>query len=352
MRSTPSLSISNSKSYKKVFLKIAIFSAIFFVVNYWIGLKLENVADKKDIYATVKWEEFYETSHNTIDLVFLGSSYSYRSFDPEVFDNELNTNSFNMGSPLQKPVESYYVLKETVKYQKPSLVVFDMNWGVFNKDKYFNTKLWNYDSMKFSANKLGYLLNVFDQEQYFNALFKSMRYHDDMDKLIKSLLGINVSIKSEKDVQTYLKNYKGKGFIVNNDLVDVNSIEKKFENAKKNPKTYKWDKRQLKYLDKIVKLCEKENIELVLVTAPLAPTYLEKYNAHWYDYDEIHEAANEIAENYGLKYFDYNLINKVENIVTDTDFADTNHLNYDGAQKISFHLVQLIKNEIKVSYKE
>jgi len=126
-------------------------------------------------------------------------------------------------------------------------------------------------------------------------------------------------------------------------LVDVNSIEKKFENAKKNPKTYKWDKRQLKYLDKIVKLCEKENIELVLVTAPLAPTYLEEYNAHWYDYDEIHEAANEIAENYGLKYFDYNVINKAENIVTDTDFADTNHLNYDGAQKISFYLVQLIK---------
>ena len=146
MKNTPNLSISSSKNYGKILLKILAFVAIFLVINFWVGLKLEKVADKKNLYATVKWQEFYETSPNSLDLVFVGSSYAYRSFDAEVFDNKLNVNSFNMGSPLQKPVESYYVLKETLKLQKPSFVIYDVNWGVFNEDKYFNTKLWNFDN--------------------------------------------------------------------------------------------------------------------------------------------------------------------------------------------------------------
>ena len=294
-------------------------------------------------YATVKWQEFYETSPNSLDLVFVGSSYAYRSFDAEVFDNKLNVNSFNMGSPLQKPVESYYVLKETLKLQKPSFVIYDVNWGVFNEDKYFNTKLWNFDNMNFSINKINYLLNVFDTDQYFNAVFKSMRYHDEFDELI---LGKKPK-QSSNNIETYLKQYKGKGFVINNGIVSLDNIEKPFKNSKENPKVYNWNKKQLKYFRKSVELCKKENIKLVLVTAPLAPSYLENYNEYWYDYDTIHKSACALAQQYALKYFDYNMINKSENIVTDKDFSDTNHLNYDGAQKISLDFANRLKEELR-----
>lgn len=349
MKKTPNLSTSNSNNHKKAFLKIIIFIAIFLIINFQIGLKLEEVADKKDIYATVKWKEFYEMPQNSIDLVFIGSSYAYRSFDPDIFDKELNVNSFNMGSPLQKPVESYYILKETLKHQKPSLVVYDMNWGVFNEDKYFNTKLWNFDNMKFSPNKIRYLINVFDDDQYIPAVSKSARYHDDMNKLIKSLFNNSVPVSNQEHINSYLQKYKGKGFIINNDIVTLESINDKFKNSKKNPRSYKWDERQLKYFYKIIELCKKEDIKIVLVTAPVAPSYLKNYSTYWYDYDEIHETAKNIAEELKLEYFDYNTINKDESIVTDIDFSDTNHLNYAGAQKISLDLANRLKTK-KVNF--
>ena len=86
---------------------------------------------------------------------------------------------------------------------------------------------------------------------------------------------------------------------------------------------------------------------MVLVTAPLAPSYLENYNEYWYDYDTIHKSASALAQQYELKYFDYNMINKSENIVTDKDFSDTNHLNYDGAQKISLDFANRLKEELR-----
>lgn len=340
MKKAHSLSTLNSNNWKKIIIKIIVFLTIFFSINYFIGVELEKVTEKSDIYAQIKWEEFYNLPPNTLDLVFLGSSYSYRSFDPEVFDNILGINSFNMGSPLQKPVESYYVLKETLKYQKLSMVIMDINWGVFNKDKYFNTKLWNFDNMKFSINKIGFLLNVFDIDQYFYAAFKTMRYHENTDKLVKNILGIEVS--NNINIQSYLEKYKGKGFIIDESVVDVDTIENIFKGYSKNPKKYHWDEKQLKYLDKIVKLCKKENIELVFVTAPLSPAYLNLYDTYWYDYEYIKEEAYKISEKYGVKYLDYNSINKEEKLVTNKDFSDSNHLNYNGAQKISKHLANYL----------
>lgn len=340
MKKAHNLSTPNSSRWGKVILKAVIFLAIFFSVNHIVGDQLDRVAGTTDVYAQVKWEEFYGLPSNTLDLVFLGSSYSYRSYDPEVFDNTLGVNSFNMGSPLQKPVESYYVLKETLKHQKPSLVVMDVNWGVFNEDKYFNTKLWNFDNMEFSFNKIGFLLNVFDIDQYFYAMFKTMRYHQNTDELVKDILGMEVG--NNIDMESYLKNYKGKGFIIDKGIVDVGSIEDMFKGYSKSPGKYQWNKKQLRYLDKIVKLCKEENIELVFATAPLSPAYFELYDAHWYDYEYIKEDAIEVAEKYGVAYLDYNSINMEESLVTNEDFSDSNHLNYNGAQKISQHLADFL----------
>lgn len=340
MKKAHNSSTPSSNRWGKVLLKAIVFLSIFLSVNHIIGEQLDKVAGTTDAYAQAKWEEFYELHSDTLDLVFIGSSYSYRSYDPEVFDNTLGVNSFNMGSPLQKPVESYYVLKETLKYQKPSLVVMDINWGVFNRDKYFNTKLWNFDNMRFSSNKIGFLLNVFDVDQYFYAMFKTMRYHQDTDELLKKMLGMEV--ENSIDMESYLENYKGKGFIIDNGKVDVGSIEDIFRGYSKNPKEYQWNEKQLKYLDKIVKLCREENIELVFVTAPLSPAYFELYTAYWYDYEHIKATANDLAEKYKVAYLDYNSINVEESLVTNDDFSDSNHLNYNGAQKISRHLADFL----------
>lgn len=345
MKKLRNLSISNFKNFSRKSFRLLVFFGLFLIFNYFIGLELKKVDSVDNLYAKVKWQEFYETDKNSLDLVFLGSSYSYRSFDASIFDEKLNLESFNMGSPLQKPIESYYVLKETLKYQNPSYLVYDINWAVFNKDKYFNTKVWNFDNMKSSFNKIGYLLNVFDIDQYLNATFKSVRYHDNFEKLFRIMIGQQENINNQ-NVEEYVKKYKGKGFVINNEILSINEIDKIFENRIKNPRVYDWDEEQLIYFNKIVGLCEKENIRLILETAPVNPVYLENYNEYWYDYSSIHNFVVSLANDKNLTYFDYNMINAAEKILVNSDFADTNHLNYSGAEKISVDFADRLKLEL------
>lgn len=346
MKKQLNLSTSNSKRYFLNILKLILFIAIFFITNSLLGSKLEKLNIKTSYYSEIKWNEFYSMDPNSMDLLFLGASHCYRAFDPEIFDNELDTISYNMGSPLQKPVESYYLLKETLKHHKPSVIVYDVHYGVFNQDKYLSSKLWNFDGIKPSLNKFFFLLDVFDQDQYFYAAIKSVRYHDNFKKMFKS--SVNIDEKNKENVEKYLKNYKGKGFIIDNNIISLSAIEKSFDNSRnKIAREYPWNERQLKYFHKILKLCQEENIEVILVTAPMSPSYIEGVNAHWYIYDKINEKVNSIAKTYNLNYFDYNIINNKDLIVQNSDFSDTTHLNYEGAQKISYDFA----NRLKLNWK-
>jgi hypothetical protein len=329
MKKLLNLYTSNFNRVRYAF-KLLIFLVIFCLVNHIIGIQLKGL-EENNLFATTKWNEFYKLKNNTLDSVFLGSSHSYRAFDPVIFDKYLNTNSFNMGSPLQKPVESYYVLKEALKYHNLSYVVFDVYWGIFNSEKYFSTKVWNYDCMKFSLNKIEYLLNVFDRSQYLSATMNTLRYHDSLNKLVKSYI-----VKNNKTSKSlYLSNYKGKGFIIDNTTIDPDKLDEYVDTLKENPLKFNWDNYQLKYLYKIINLCQSNNVKLIFVTAPMNPIYLDAINNYCYKYDVINKKVAEIAKKNDILYIDYNIVNKKVKIVDDSYFSDTNHLNYKGAEKIT-----------------
>lgn len=324
-------------------MSVLLFIIIFILINHFIGSKL-NSFENKDIYSDTKWNEFYKLDSNSLDIIMAGSSHCYRSYDPYIFNKELNVSSFNMGSPLQKPVESYYIIKEVLRYHQPKVLIFDTYWGIFNDEKYFNTKTFNYDMLKPSLNKVNYFLNVFNPDQYAAAMSYTLRYHERLYLYLRYLL---TGQKNTVDKAVYLKNYKGKGFVINNEIVDADALLKKYE--KHNPKqgkSYKWDNKQMDYFIKIIDLCKRNNIKLILVTAPLNPIHIEHVDTYLYDYDIIHNTISQIAIENQLTYIDYNILNKKENIVSNNDFSDTNHLNYTGAIKISNHLTNLIKDEV------
>ena len=60
-----------------------------------------------------------------IDILFIGSSHSSRSFDPRVFAR-LGMSTINLGSNSQTPLNSYFLLEKYYKKLNPKLVVFEM----------------------------------------------------------------------------------------------------------------------------------------------------------------------------------------------------------------------------------
>ena len=95
---------------------------------------------------------FYACRKNSLDVVFLGSSHSYCTFDPEIFDAQLGTSSFQMGMPLQHMDTTYYTFLEVLNYQHPKCVVLEVYWDMLDDD--------------FELTQAGYLFQVMKNEQY------------------------------------------------------------------------------------------------------------------------------------------------------------------------------------------
>lgn len=191
--------------------------------------------------------------------------------------------------------------------------------------------------------KIDYLLHVFEPKQYLSALSYSVRYHDRISQYFKIKMNSQKKVENQKELEKYKEVYKGKGFVIENGVMNIENLKKRMESYKGVKTDFSWDEEQLKYFYKIIDLCKETNTPLVLVTAPVAPTYLELINTYYYPYESIHDFVETVSKNNNIPYIDYNELNKTENLVYDIDFQDSDHLNYSGAEKISKHFSKILK---------
>jgi hypothetical protein len=82
-------------------------------------------------YTLTRLQEVKKTSN--VDVLFLGSSHTYRSFDNRIFKKNSIT-SFNLGSNAQSALQTNLLLKRYLKQLKPSLVVYEVYPGNLSND--------------------------------------------------------------------------------------------------------------------------------------------------------------------------------------------------------------------------
>ena len=82
----------------------------------------------------------------------------------------------------------------------------------------------------------------------------------------------------------------------------------------------------------IIKVCKKEGVELTFFITPMPEcTTVGKGN-----YDEYHTFIQKIADEAGVDFYDFNLINnQIFSTKENTWFKDVHHLNADGAEEFS-----------------
>lgn len=296
-----------------------VFGFIFYILNCLVRPKY--VVDLIEGSLT---HSYYNSSFDH-DVIFLGDCEMYANFSPMVIYEETGIKSFVRANSQQLVWQSYYLLKETFKYETPDFIVFNVNSLRYNrKDK--TNESYNrlmIDQMKWSKDKVD-LINVSmdDNESFLSYVFPILRYHSRIDKLTKE--DIRYLLKKES------KSFNG--FIVNKEIVPLENLPEVRPLI-----NYEFSTENLEYLDKIVKLCKENNVKLILVKGPgLYPYWYEEYNNFFIDY----------AKNNKLDY--YNLIDLVETIGIDysTDTYDGGlHLNLNGATKLSKYFGDLlIKN--------
>lgn len=323
----------------KILLVIIIVIPIF---NHY-GKIYKDAADKNIINAFTKqrFDDFYALKENSLDMVFVGSSHSYCTFDPDIIDTGLNLSSFQMGTPLQHPDTTFYELKEIYKTQHPKYVVMELYWDVL--DDKFDLKQANsfFEVLKSEDIKKEYIKNVFPLSDKIKYALLPIRYQQDyfayegneMEKELEEKYGVT---KKQTEKQVGEEYYRSKGYVYSNQLMVSTKYDttNQFRNFDGN--NFEINKTQKKYIDNIIKLCSDEGSKLIFVTAPIANVSMD----HIKNYDKVHNTLAALAAENGIPYIDYNTENEKRHLLTNENFRDDAHMNHSGVEIIDWDFIK------------
>lgn len=269
--------------------------------------------------------EYYKEEKNH-DVIFIGDCELYENISPAVLWEEYGIHSYIRGSAQQLIWQSYYLLEDTLRFEKPQVVVFNVLSMQYNEPQSEAYNRMTIDGMRFSRAKLKCIqASMTQEEEGISYLFPILRYHSRITELKDE----DFSYLFHRDKVTHNGYYM---------RVDVKAAQDVPEGRKLG--NYQFGEKAYTYLDKMADLCEKEGVELVLVKAPSLYPY-------WYDeWDAQMEAY---AKERGLKY--YNFLEKSEEVGLDftKDTYDGGlHLNLSGAEKLSSYFGEILTEECQV----
>ena len=273
--------------------------------------------------------EYYAENGNPHDVLFIGDCEVYESFTPPTLWEEYGITSYIRGSAQQLAWQSYYLLEETLKYETPKVVVFNvlsLKYGEPQDEAYNRMTL---DGMKLSVTKLQSITaSMTEEESFASYLFPLLRFHSRWKELtwedVQYLFGHDSVSHNGYLMQTGVKG--GKSEIAASPLSD-----------------YTLPKRSMEYLDQMRTLCAEKGITLILIKAPT-----DDWKYHWYD--EWDQQIVAYAQQNGLSY--YNFIPLAEEIGIDweTDTYDAGvHLNVYGAEKLTSYFGKILSEQFSLS---
>ena len=101
------------------------FKSIIFLIILVLSFQYyeEKIFKKFDAFVDYA---YYKIPKNSIDLLFIGSSHSYCTFNSRLFDHYLKCNSLNLGTNSQTFPATYSAILEILKKQTPKVIVIEV----------------------------------------------------------------------------------------------------------------------------------------------------------------------------------------------------------------------------------
>lgn len=257
------------------------------------------------------------------DVIFIGDCEVYANFSPMEMYRQQGITAYVRGTSQQLIWQSYYVLKETLEYETPKAVVYNVNAMRYSEPVKEEFNRLTIDQMRWSDEKVGIInASMTEEESFLSYVFPILRYHSRFDKLTAE--DFEYLFKVEDNTFN--------GYQMNKDVNPVGALP-----AVRRLGNYRFGDICYEYLDKMRQLCEENGVELILIKAP-------SLQPHWYD--EYNDQMVAYAEEHGLKF--YNFVEKAEEIGIDyqTDTYDAGlHLNLAGATKMSAYFAEILAED-------
>ncbi len=261
---------------------------------------------------------FYAEPENSIEVLFIGSSTMFCTADPLVLYEEYGITSYDFGSSAQPFELSLLYMQEALKTQKPKVIMLEVlsigNELDTNKADNLNYGLTD---LPFSKEKAAGIYDMFRQDKGagLSYLIPMVQYKDRWQELTREDF---TDKESGYDPRNYTKGAYTPDLVAASPL-DFSSYyeEEPFAIPEQN----------LEIFDRMVKLCEENDIALVLFKSP---------NVGW-NIGQT-KAVQALCEEYDLPFIDFFSLMEELGIDPAADFRDNSHLNRYGSRKASVYL--------------
>lgn len=286
--------------------------------------------------------EVIDGKNKSYDVIFVGASRVYRSFVPTVFEKESGYEQvLNAGSSSQSLAGSYFETKDLIERYHPKTIVLGVTFDeIVEYKQIIQGDLIVYDRLTNCRNKASFLVTTFKGADLLYGI-KAYRYRSSFNKESikenyqkkKSLLANNYAPEVVND-----EYYADKGFVFSNKSFQSGNIPITGNDSFSKKKL---DRKKIAYLDKIVKLCKKNDVHLILVSGPT--TLMRIYNTK--GYQEATAFYSKYAKEKGLKYYNLNLLRNRLTLLPDELMHDYNHVNGKGAEVTSRVFAEILNKE-------
>lgn len=267
-------------------------------------------------------KKFYELEDNSVDLLILGSSHAFESFNTSVLWDEYGIAAYDLCGSMQPLWNTYYYLEEALKTQTPKMIILEGYMLTYNAEYSDDSRIIkNTYGLKWSATKWRALQDSIPPERFWEFAIGYSQFHGRYSEISK-----NDFLKNQGNA--LLTNFKGFGDNMEtavfsrpliDDIVDEEEIPLKSRT----------------YYIKILELAQSKGIPIIVAISPYAGI-TEKDQA-------IYNAGLKIATDMGINFYNFNLYYDILDLSFDTDFADEHHLNYRGNRKLTSFVGAVLK---------
>lgn len=268
-------------------------------------------------------QDYYAQEKGSVDLLILGSSHVGMNLDTEVLWKEYGISSYILWGSIQPFWNTYYYLVEALKTQTPDVIVLDVYAALLGFEYSDESRqVVNTAGMKLSLNKLSAVMESTPKEQWLNLFLGLPLYHRRYDEVTADDFLHFPWNKSRV-------NYKGSGCRYGTGTIVLDSAWPVAETAGLIEK-------EEAYLIRIITYCQEKNIPLVLIKTPTVNRAAEQ---------PIYNTVKEMAEQYGVPFYNMNLLDEWTGITCNDYWTDGAHLNTNGARKVSSWLGGILQRD-------
>lgn len=291
---------------------------------------------------TRTWHRFYTLKKGEVDILVVGSSHAYSTFDPSVISGMTGMKSYILASNSQNAVQTYFNVKEALRYQRPTAIILEAfsldgndNWRYGETPDRDWKKEANIDGMRFGRIKLEAVREQYERENWSYALLPLARCHSNWTDV--ESIGSNLAFYTG-GIWEYSSFHPS-------ETAMSEETAQQYAQADYNPAEWIISETNMNHFRKLAQLCREEEIPLYVVMAPMYDVYISSI-----DYDSWTGKVAELTESEGIFYLDCNLYYD-EIGLNAQDFEDAfnsyHHLNGSGAGKVTEFVMKALFEQEK-----